>query len=139
MNNLATMATEPFKRLAWQTVDLYLAAFLIASGFQMAEPIVSPNGRYIFVFSDDLEWARSNLVSELPMDFVDSGNGPCANLADLELISSCRHHIIANSSFSWWGAWRGNYVEQRVIAPGRWFADASTDTRNVVPARWNKI
>lgn len=94
---------------------------------------------HIFIFSDDLEWARSNLASELPMDFVDSGNGPSANLVDLELISSCRHHIIANSSFSWWGAWRGKYDGQRVIAPSRWFADTTTDTRDVIPARWEKI
>jgi hypothetical protein len=55
------------------------------------------------------------------------------------LISKCRNHIIANSSFSWWGAWLSNYEGKLVIAPQRWLNDKSIDTSELVPSSWIKI
>ena len=93
---------------------------------------------HFFIFSDDPEWVRSNLAIDHPCTIVDC-NGDDAAHEDLRLMSMCRHHIIANSTFSWWGAWLCRHPEKLVIAPKRWFAGASHDTRDVVPASWVRI
>lgn len=92
----------------------------------------------IFVFSDEPDWARQNLQFGVPMHIVDA-NPPDKGHLDMELMRHCHHHVIANSSFSWWGAWLCEHTGQRVYAPSCWFADAGVDTSDVVPARWTKL
>lgn len=80
----------------------------------------------LFVFSDDTNWCRSNLpLKQSKVVFVDHNIGDNA-WQDLALMSLCRQHIVANSSFSWWGAWladqRWQDKQRLVIAPLRWFA-----------------
>jgi len=55
------------------------------------------------------------------------------------LMSLCKHHIIANSSFSWWGAWLGSNPAKTVIAPLKWFNDTSKNTSDLIPASWLRI
>ena len=93
-------------------------------------------GVEFFVFSDDLEWARGHLRMPWPHHFVDS-NASHDSFHDMHLMSLCRHHIIANSSFSWWGAWLSEYEGKTVIAPHRWLAGA--DLLDIVPARWTRL
>jgi hypothetical protein len=90
---------------------------------------------HVFVFSDEPAWARANLVLDVPTRYVDA-NPPDQGHIDLELMRQCRHHVIANSSFSWWGAWLCESHDQMVYAPKRWFADPDTDTTDVIPVRW---
>jgi hypothetical protein len=89
----------------------------------------------LFVFSDDPEWTRANMKYDLPTTFV-SDNDRSDDGRDITLISMCRHHIIANSSFSWWGAWLADWPEKTVIAPPRWFADRARDAADIVPEGW---
>lgn len=96
-----------------------------------------PNSVF-YVFSDDLAWVRDNLHLDATMAFVDQ-NGPDKGYEDLRIMSACRHHIIANSTFSWWGAWLAERPGQIVIAPKRWFASPSMDARDVVPDRWVRL
>lgn len=72
-----------------------------------------------YVFSDDIAWCRDNFGKE-SMIYVDC-NKEISNAYDMYLMSICRHNIIANSSFSWWGAWLNQNDEKEVIAPERWF------------------
>jgi hypothetical protein len=67
------------------------------------------------VFSDFPQWAQQNLKLHENSIFLDNDRGP--DYEDMILMSMCRHHIIANSSFSWWGAWLGRHNSQVVIAP----------------------
>lgn len=91
-----------------------------------------------FVFSDDIEWARKNISAQNPLIFVDH-NGKEKDYEDLRLMWNCKHHIIANSSFSWWGAWLSNHKEQNVIAPKNWFTPKIMQKKGdieIVPDRW---
>lgn len=89
-----------------------------------------------FIFSDDLAWCRRTLVIRYPHHFVDCNTGP-ASFEDMRLISLCRHHIIANSSFSWWGAWLSKHANKIVIAPVHWFQHIPTP--EVVPPYWIRL
>ena len=73
-----------------------------------------------FVFSDDMSFARENLPQDARMVFVEH-NDDFASYEDLHLMSTCHHHIIANSTFSWWGAWLNTRPGKMVIAPRHWF------------------
>lgn len=73
-----------------------------------------------FIFSDDLAWCRSNLRIEGNSVFVDHNRG-ADSYRDLLLMAHARHNIIANSSFSWWGAWLNPHTSKTVIAPQPWF------------------
>lgn len=88
----------------------------------------------LFLFSDDLEWATANLPSSWPIHAVGHSREDRA-VRDLFLMSRCKHHIIANSTFSWWGAWLGERAGSVVAAPSRWFASARSESR-IVPSRW---
>ncbi|MBJ6799238.1 alpha-1,2-fucosyltransferase [Geomonas sp. Red259] len=93
---------------------------------------------HFFVFSDDPGWVRDHFAIPHPMTVVEH-NSPDQPHEDLRLMSSCQHHITANSSFSWWGAWLGEHPGKVVIAPARWFNDPSIDTADLLPASWLKV
>ena len=104
------------------------------------QEMVKPDGWCLF--SDDANWTREQIIPLLPesdITLVDWNNGE-QSVNDMHLMSLCRHHIIANSSFSWWGAWLSWLSERQekcVIAPDFWMTG-----RNVCsPAAegWNKI
>ena len=97
-----------------------------------------PDDLKIFAFSDDPQWVKENLKTEIPIRFVDH-NDADTNFEDLRLMSLCKNNIIANSSFSWWGAWLNQNSEKIVIAPQRWFNNDKVDTSDVVPNSWTKI
>jgi hypothetical protein len=88
-----------------------------------------------FVFSDDMDWVRSNLTIDSTCFYVVHNNGP-ESYNDMRLMSLCRHHIIANSSFSWWGAWLNPSAAKIVVAPKRWFNDYHANTEDLLPEGW---
>jgi hypothetical protein len=94
--------------------------------------LISP---IFIIFSDDIPWARENLDFGQSAIFVD-WNGAAANYADLKLQSYCSHNIIANSSFSWWGAWLGKKPNKEVVAPEQWFKEGAHRGHSIVPSRW---
>lgn len=87
-----------------------------------------------FVFSDDVEWTRANLKIDFPCTYVDH-NQASESYNDMRLMSLCRHHIIANSSFSWWGAWLRPRPDKIVVAPRKWFANANR-VDDLFPPAW---
>jgi hypothetical protein len=99
----------------------------------ISERVSSP---HFFVFSDDPAWGKQNLTIESPTTFVDH-NPPQRGFEDLRLISNCKHHIIANSSFSWWGAWLNPNREKIVIAPSKWCQDP--DQNKIILPDWITI
>lgn len=96
-------------------------------------------GCHAFVFSDEPDWARDHLdLGGLPVTIVADGT-PRAAAADLALMVRCRHHVVANSSFSWWGAWLSGDPGRIVVAPRRWFASADFEDRDLVPRTWSRL
>lgn len=94
---------------------------------------------HFFVFTDDKAWVRENFKLPYPVTFVDH-NGPEKNYEDMRLMSLCKHNIIANSSFSWWGAWLNQDPEKIVFAPKKWFTDkARSSPKDIVPETWLRV
>ena len=94
---------------------------------------------HFFVFSDDLPWAKEALPKNLDITFVENALRADAAAQELQLMTQCKHHIIANSSLSWWGAWLKPDSNSLVYAPNRWISDSSLDLSKLLPARWNRI
>lgn len=113
------------------TMEYYARALDVVTSRMKVEPIV-------YVFSDEPDWARDNLL--VPFEKRIMGHNSSANsYEDMRLMSACRHHIIANSTFSWWGAWLNLSPDKIVVAPQRWFADPNIDNPDLIPERWHRV
>jgi len=90
-----------------------------------------------FVFSDDIAWCKQNLKLE-NATYID-WNKKNNSYIDMQLMSNCKHNIIANSSFSWWGAWLNNNTRKMIIAPKKWINNLSVDDTDICPKNWVKL
>lgn len=95
----------------------------------------------VFVFTDDVKWAQSHLVEVVaPQSMTIVSNQFLKDYEEMILMSSCHHHIIANSSFSWWSAWLNDKAGTIVIAPRSWNGlDESIPTFDLIPEQWIQI
>jgi hypothetical protein len=90
-----------------QSIDYYNKALEIIGDYDQ-----------LLIFSDDINWCKENLNYK-NMVFIENQT----NIEDMWLMSLCKHNIIANSSFSWWGAWLNKNEDKIVIVPKNWFGD----------------
>jgi len=94
--------------------------------------------RQVIIFTDDIPWCKSQEIFSDDRFLISETED---NVYDLCLMTMCKAHIIANSSFSWWGAWLAD--SEKVIAPKKWFGTtgytAKNNTEDIVPDRWIKI
>jgi hypothetical protein len=90
----------------------------------------------LFIFSDDIEWCQANLSFEYRTVFVEGSSARPE--VDIHLMSKCKHQIISNSTFSWWGAWLNTNPNKCVIAPIQWFKTLH-DSTDIVPEQWKRL
>jgi hypothetical protein len=89
----------------------------------------------VIIFSDEPEWVKKQEFFSNDRFLVSDSSD---NIHDMCLMSMCSHHIMVNSSFSWWGAWLSN--SEDVIAPTNWFgSESGLDDKDLVPERWERI
>jgi hypothetical protein len=93
---------------------------------------------HFFIFSNDHVWVKENFSLPYQMYFI-TANGPEKNYEDLHLMSLCKHHIIANSTFSWWGAWLSTNKNKRVYTPKKWYNVGYINQKDMFPEPWHKI
>jgi len=107
--------------------------------YQRAIEIISEkaNDPVFFCFSDDMEWVKGNLKINHPVRYID--NNTANGYEDMRLMSYCKHHVIANSSFSWWGAWLNPNPDKIVIAPKKWLNNPAVVVKDLIPDSWIKL
>ncbi len=99
---------------------------------------LNKNDKSIFyIFSDDVDWAKSNFNGDSYLIVDNNANNP---EIDLYLMSNCKHNIIANSSYSWWGAWLNRNSDKTIIAPKQWYRGKQNEMINdLIPSKWIKL
>lgn len=97
------------------------------------------NNPHFFIFSDDIEWCEKNLKISYPNTIVPHIYAGKKFENYLKLMSICKHFIIPNSTFAWWGAWLNRNPEKIVVAPRKWFNDPSINTDDLIPEIWIRI
>jgi hypothetical protein len=102
----------------------------------MAEVCKQVSQPHFFVISDEPEWAQENFKAPGEMSIIDLNHGE-RSYEDMRLMSLCKHNVIANSSFSWWGAWLNQNPEKIVIAPKHWFNFKKFKIRDLIPEQWH--
>ena len=93
---------------------------------------------HCYMFSDDLDWCYNAFENIENITFVEHNRMMNVH-EDLWLMSQCKHNIIANSSYSWWGAWLNQHPDKIVIAPQIWFVGGGHDTKDLVPGSWMEM
>ncbi|MEP7269491.1 MAG: alpha-1,2-fucosyltransferase [Saprospiraceae bacterium] len=110
-------------------LEYYIQAFKI-----IISKIPNPS---FYIFTDDNKWVKENF--KFTQATIVSNNLSQTSIEDIFLMSKCKYHIIANSSFSWWAAWLNNNPDKIVIAPNKWFNNGPKDTFDLIPQSWIKI
>jgi len=111
--------------------NYYDRALEFIAGQAVSEPEV-------FVFSDDPVWAKQNMRFGVKTHFSDH-NDSAKHYEDMRLISCCKHNIVANSTFSWWGSWLNRNPEKIVVAPKDWFGKQKMQNPDIAPESWIRL
>ena len=93
---------------------------------------------HFYIFSDDPEWSQQHITIDAPTTYIHN-NPSDKNYEDLRLMTYCKHFIIANSSFSWWGAWLSSNRQKIVVAPAQWFNRVKYNDADRLPKEWIRL
>ena len=115
------------------SVDWYRSAIM-----KIKEHVPSP---VFYFFSDDLQWVQEQFSDMRDVVFVE-GNKGSNSYRDMQLMAACKHAIIANSTFSWWGAWLNSNKQKVIIAPSKYYLDEQANSRyrqSMLLPEWIKL
>jgi len=105
---------------------------------QAIERLANGKDSVCYVFADNVEWAKTRLQLQVPCRYV-ADLVRCSDAEELTLMAACRHHVISNSTFSWWGAWLGSDADKVVIAPKTWIRSLAPDAVDICPKDWVRV
>ena len=126
------IATPEYYERALNTLHERIAAATGGNAAKTASPTLR-----VFIFSDDIAWVQENLKIPYPTTYVSDPG--IKDYEELVLMSMCPHNVIANSSFSWWGAWLNENPNKVVVAPSQWVRIRPQNYKDTVPETWIKI
>lgn len=89
----------------------------------------------LFVFSDDIKWVIENIRSSNRIQYIDHNQGK-DSFKDMFLMSQCKHNVIANSSFSWWGSWLNQNSDKITVAPLNWYSENNSPRNDIYGKDW---
>jgi hypothetical protein len=130
--------------------NIYYTELARTSYYTDAFERFEPDTEFI-VFSDEIDWCRKYFQEKRYKKYRFLFAEPPQDLAGLFVMASCTHHIIANSTYPWWGAWLNPSLQKRVIAPDSWFSGPALnrektykqggfhDTKDLIPSEWETI
>jgi len=108
-----------------QTIDYYKNAY----------DTINENSINVLILSYDVNWCKKNIIFNYTLFFENE-----TNIVDLYIMSLCKHNIIANSSFSWWGAWLNENKNKKIVCPINWFGkETNIYTGDIAPEKWLKV
>lgn len=90
-----------------------------------------------YIFSDDVNWVRKNIFFGRHVNFLHKHYSK--DFEELVMMSYCKHNIISNSSFGWWGAWLNTNKDKIIIAPKEWAKKGKERFKDIVPESWIRI
>jgi len=99
----------------------------------------SQKNSVFYIFSDDLQWVTSNFIFPKKYVIVDNSQFEKSDYFDLYLMKNCKHNIIQNSTFSWWGAWLNQNTGKIVICPEKWNGLDHVFTDEICPPDWKRM
>lgn len=94
---------------------------------------------HFFVFSDEIDWAKENLIFSHPVTFVSEEYNGRKYQDKMRLMSACKHFIIPNSSFAWWSVFLNSSANKIVIAPSKWFPASKNTNQDAILSNWITI
>lgn len=125
--------------------DYLMSGFIEPTGIYyykkaIGEILVKLKKPYFYIFTDDPQWVQDEFKFDIPFTLI-TGNIGSDSYKDIILMSLCKHNIMANSSFSWWGAWLNKNPNKIVIAPKKWYASAQRDkyAAEITPKEWIRL
>ena len=118
-----------------QIYGLVPTSYYRATAKLIKEFLVDPR---FYIFSDDIAWCQKNIRLGENVIYI-SHNSGSQNYEDMRLMSACKHNIISNSSFSWWGAWLNQNTNKRIYAPSRWVRRESLSNNDLIPKSWIQL
>lgn len=118
------------------TLNATTLNYFLEAGAYVGERVQDP---HFFIFSDDVAWCQENIKLPYPLEVVDHRHKGHKFGNYLQLMASCDHFIVPNSSFAWWAVWLRNNSDGIVVAPKNWFTDLSINTSDLVPAEWARL
>lgn len=147
-NSIQQKCKQLFPKITRETVSIHIRVGDYV-GLQQFHPIMDSSyyhdainqfcddnyetDKHFLVFSDNIDYAKSVLGEGECITYMENNSTEI----DLCLMSMCDHNIIANSSYSWWGAWLNNNKDKKVVAPKKWFGPAySHNTKDLYCEKW---
>lgn len=92
-----------------------------------------------FVFSDDIEWCKQNVILSEQTYYMDENTAGSKAEGHLYLMQQCKHFIISNSTYAWWGAWLSNELDKQVVYPKNWYKDIKSNNPKMCPTSWKGL